>query len=176
MFLFMSRVWVMMSVIRSRSLGCFPSLFPLRVCRVTRCIAALLSTIQRSLHRCFFPQSRASAAISVKADAYPQSSLRVEEEVSRGPSTGPEHWKRVSLLVASIHPNVPNLSLRPPSDAMFILCRDWNAFHIVASVATWLRCARSRRSVLESLFMVSLRESCGCGWLWSVGAFGSGYR
>ena len=49
------------------------------------------------------------------AEAYPQSSLRVEEEVSLGPSTGPEHWNNVSVVVASTHPKVPVLLLSPPS-------------------------------------------------------------
>ncbi len=60
----------------------------------------------------------------------------MEEEVSLGPSTGPEHWKSVSVVMASTHPKVPVLLLSPPSDAMLRRCRDLKACHIVSSVAT----------------------------------------
>jgi hypothetical protein len=87
-------------------------------------MAALLSTIHLNLHRCRLCQALASVEISRSADAYPQSSLRVEDAVSLEPSTGPEHVKRVSVIVEMVHPKVPILSQRPSSEAMFRRVRE----------------------------------------------------
>ncbi len=77
--------------------------------------------------------------------------------------TGPEHWSRVSVLVARTHPKVPSLLVRPPSDAMFIRCLDWNAFHRASSVATCCRETRSLRWLFGSCLMRDFKDGGGCG-------------
>lgn len=91
MFLLSSLVHSMMMVMKSRSSGCFLFRLLPRVWRRTRWMAALLSTIHRNLQRWRVFHVFARFVSSSKADAYPQSSLLVEDDVSRGPSTGPEH-------------------------------------------------------------------------------------
>ena len=168
-----SVVLMMMIVMRSMSLGCFPYLCPRLVCLSTCCIVALLLTIHRNLHRWHFFHIFARVAIRSRADAYPQSTLHVEEDVSRGLSTGPEHWNRVSVFVAMTQPKVPSLLLSPPSEAMFMRCLDRKAVQIDSLVATCVRDARSLRWLFGSVFMTA-GSSWGCWIVWTTVGSGCG--
>jgi hypothetical protein len=126
-------------------------------------MAALLSTIHLNLHRWRLRQTLASVEINRSADAYPQSSLRVEDAVSLEPSTGPKHVKRVSVFVEMVHPNVPNLSRRPPSEAMLTRVRERKTFQMFSSGATWVKESKSRRCDGGSLLMSAVREIFGTG-------------
>jgi hypothetical protein len=106
----------------------------------------------------FFHSWASTVYIRNKAEAHPQSSLCVDEEVSLDPSTGTEDWSRVSVLVARTHPKVPSLLLRPPSDAMFMRCRDLNAFRRASSVAT---CCRDVRSCFVRVWRDGVRFGVG---------------
>ena len=76
------------------------------MCLRTLCITVLLSTtIYQNLHRCRLHHDFARVVRGRSAEAYPQSSLPVDDDVSLAPSTGPEHGKRVLVLLAMVQPN-----------------------------------------------------------------------
>jgi len=94
-----------------------------------RLIADLLSVYHLKEQRCFRPQRFCNEDKKSSAEAHPPSSLRVEELVSNGPSTGPEHVNRTYLPVLSVQPWVAEVSLRPPSDARCSRAFERNARH-----------------------------------------------
>ena len=78
-------------------------------------MADLLSVTQRKVHLCRFPHVECKVDKYSRDAAYPPSSLRVEFDVSKGPSTGPEPSARIVLDgVLRSHPNVPCVPFRPP--------------------------------------------------------------
>jgi hypothetical protein len=73
-------------------------------CKAICWIAALLSQYQRNRQRCFSPQNLDKETIIRRVKATPQSSQRVDNPVSYGPSTGPEHLKRTCFFMDISHP------------------------------------------------------------------------
>jgi hypothetical protein len=63
------------------------------------------------------PQKVEREEMNRREEAQPPSSLLVDEFVSEGPSTGPEHLYRTVVPVLSNQPWVAELSPRPPSEA-----------------------------------------------------------
>ena len=92
-----------------------------------------------------------------KADAYPQSSLLVDDDtVSKGPSTGPPYSNNVVLFVVMTHPKVPCCPSRPPSDAIVSLSRERKARQTWRSEAICLTSESKRRCVRGRLLVYSL--------------------
>ena len=65
------------------------------------------------------------------------SSHRVEWRRSKGPSKGPASSNRTVPLELMVHPKVPKLPLRPPSEAMSILQFNRNSCHTTTPGTTW---------------------------------------
>ena len=128
-----------------------------RAKRLMRLIADLLSVYHRKEHLCRIPQFVDRDTSRSSADAQPPSSLRVEEFVTTGPSTGPEHLNRTCLPVLRIQPCVAPSSESPPSEATWSLRRERKARKTWGSVATCSRPSKRRRCDFGSVLMWSAR-------------------
>ena len=102
----------------------------------------------------------------------PASSLRVEDAVSKGPSTGPPPWNKSDVFVERTHPKVPSVPERPPSDAIKSRSFDRKARQSCESVASCCAPVTKRRLVFGKDWWNSARDENWTGvTLLSCGQF-----